>query len=451
MRKFLAVMKREYFKVVWAKAFLVTTFLAPLLMLAFSFLPMLMFSIKGDAVRLAVVEQSPKIFGRLRDSLSPERRQERLKQQNEDSLKNLNASQEEKLKNSAEQMGGSFSLESISTENRSIDSIKADLNQRIADEKLDAYLIVPSDFEGESVRFELSTRNSSDFVSKTVLEDALNEAVRSERLAKVNITEQKLKEINRKIDFAVSGVDKKGNVSEGKGNLFYVAFAIAFLLYISITIYGSAVMGAVVEEKETRIAEILFSSARPFELMMGKLVGVGLAGVTQVGIWAISAGGLITYLIAMSGSNDLVSLIPDISPSFVIYFLIFYLVGFFIYSTIYALVGSMVTTTQEGGQFVLPTVFILMIGLYSVFPIVRDPNSTFSVIASLVPFISPITMPARILIESPPFWQIALSIAINILTIFGLVWLTAKVYRVGMLMYGKRATIPEVWKWIRQS
>jgi ABC-2 type transport system permease protein len=176
-----------------------------------------------------------------------------------------------------------------------------------------------------------------------------------------------------------------------------------------------------------------------------------LAGLTQVGIWIFSALAVATYFVVMfaDGGGDVK--LPNITPFFVVNFFIFFLIGFFLYATIYALIGSMVTTTQEGGQFVVLTVIILMIGLYSVIPIVRDPNSTFSTIVSLVPFVSPISMPVRIFIEQPPIWQILLSILLNLLAICGVIWVASRVYRIGMLMYGKRATIPEVWRWIRTS
>jgi ABC-2 type transport system permease protein len=135
----------------------------------------------------------------------------------------------------------------------------------------------------------------------------------------------------------------------------------------------------------------------------------------------------------------------------VILFFVYFLLGFFIYASIFALIGSMVTTVQEGGQFAMFPVFILIIGFYMSFTVIRDPNSDLAFWVSIAPFFAPITMPVRILAETPPFWQIALSILLNAVAIAGLVWLAARVYRVGMLMYGKRATIPEVWKWIRQS
>ncbi len=451
MRKFLAVVKREYKKIVWSKTFILSTLLAPILMLVFSFVPMLLFSIKGEAVRIAIVDDSASFSQRIRENLEPQKQLEKAKKAAEESLKNVNPSQQEQLNQTSKQLTGNFIFEELKSNGKSVDEIKNELFEQVKADKIDAFLIIPTNYDAKDSTFELFSRNSSDFVSNNALEDAINEAVRSERLIKANISEDKLKELSKKVSLSVKNIDQKGAVKEESNTKFFVAFAIAMLLYITITIYGSAIMGAVLEEKETKIAEILFSSAKPFTLMLGKLVGVGLAGLTQVGIWATSAAILIGYLWTVSGASSLGLPIPEIAPSFVIYFFMFFLIGFFSYSTIYAFVGSIVTTQQEGGQFVLPIVLVLMIGLYSVMPIVRDPNSTYSTIISFVPFVAPITMPTRILTETPPFWQIGLAVLLNLLTIFGLIWLTSRVYRIGMLMYGKRPTIPEIWRWIRTA
>jgi ABC-2 type transport system permease protein len=387
----------------------------------------------------------------LQENLSSEKQFEKMKEKTEESFKKLNASQDKKIKDSAGQIGTNFELQSLPFNEKTTEQIQTELNQQIADGKLDAYLIVPKEYDSSNAKFEFFARNASDFVSQNVIEEAINDSVRLERLAKANISEAKLKEINQKVEFSTKSVDKTGVVKEGNQWGFMIAFGLAFMLYITITIYGSAVMGAVVEEKETKIAEILFSSASPFQLMMGKLVGVCLAGLTQVGIWIFSALAISSYAVfVMNSSGESVSF-PNITPVFIFYFFIFFILGFLLYSTIYALIGSMVTTTQEGGQFVIITVIILMAGLYSVIPIVRDPNSTFATIISLFPFVSPITMPVRIFTEMPPIWQILLSIFLDVITICGLVWVAARVYRVGMLMYGKRATIPEVLRWIRTN
>jgi ABC-2 type transport system permease protein len=448
MRKFLAVAKREYFKVVWAKAFILSTLLAPVFMLAVTFVPMLMFSIKGNAVRIAVVGDNSRFYNRFRDNLSTEKQNEKLKEKTSESIKGLNISQEDQMKQTAEQMGGNFAFEEFNRSGKTDEQIQQELNDRIKAETLDAYLIVPPDFDAKSAKFELYSRNSSDFVSENALKDALNDSVRSERLAKANISEEKLKELGAKITLDTKSVDKTGEVKESKSNLFFVGLAVAMLLYLTITIYGNSVLAAVLEEKETKIAEILFSSAKPFELMLGKLVGVGLAGLTQVGIWLFCASLLITYGVLMSGMSGIIGNLPDISISFVILFFIFFALGFFLTCSIFAIVGSIVTTTQEGGQFAMPITLLQAVGIYGIMPIIRDPNSTFSTVISMIPFVSPITMPVRILTEMPPFWQIGLSILLNCLAIALVIWVAARVYRVGMLMYGKRATIPEVWRWI---
>jgi ABC-2 type transport system permease protein len=136
--------------------------------------------------------------------------------------------------------------------------------------------------------------------------------------------------------------------------------------------------------------------------------------------------------------------------SFFIYFFLFFVVGYFIYATIYVLIGSMVTTAQEGGQLAMPVVFILMAGLYMGFPVIRSPNSQFAFWVSMIPFFSPITMVVRIVSQTPPAWQIILSLLIGSATAVLLLWVASRIYRIGMLMYGKKATIPEVMRWVRQ-
>jgi len=450
MRKFLAVAKREYFKIVWTKTFIVSTILAPVFMLAVSFAPMLMLTLKGKPVRLVVVDSSGKLTARLRENLSPEKQYEKYKEATEEAFKNIDATQDEKLKNSADQIGGNFIFEDYSSAGRSDEQIRQELNERIIQDSLDAYLIVPPNYEAPGAKFEFFARNTGDFVIKEVFEKALEESVRSERMAKANISEALLKEVDQKIDLSVTKMSEKGAEKDQGFGIFAASFVIGILIYVTLAIYGAAILQAIIEEKETRVAEILFSSAKPFELMLGKLVGVGLAGLTQVGIWVSSGLILTTSGIAMLNAGGMPVSMPNISPLFVVYFLLFFLIGFFIYATIYALIGAMVTSAQEGQQLAFPPILILMLGFFSMFAVIRDPNSAFAFWVSIAPFTAPIVMPVRILIETPPFWQIALSLLLNILTILGLVWAAAKVYRIGMLMYGKRATVPEMWRWIWQ-
>lgn len=449
MRKFLAVTKREYRKVVFSWTFLVGTLLAPFIAAMFAVVPALIISVKSDVQKIAVVDQSGKIGQRLKENLSPDKIQAKAREAAQDSLENIDASQEERIKTGTRQLRGSFAFIDYDANEKSTEQIRRELNGRIQEKQLDSYLIVPQNIDAADVNVEFYSRKAGDFVSNSALEDALNEAVLSQRLNNANISETKLKELSRRIDLKATSVNEKGE--EKEGGSFGAALIIGILIYVTLAIYGQVIMGAVVEEKETRIAEILFSSAKPFELMLGKLVGVGLAALSQLAIWIFSALALLTFGLVQLNAMGIPLSMPNISVSSVLYFFIFFLLGFFVFATIFALIGSMVTTTQEGGQFAMIPVVLLLAGFYCTFPIVRDSNSTFAFWVSIAPFIAPLTMPVRIAIETPPFWQIALAILSNALAIFGLVWLASRVYRVGMLMYGKRATIPEVWKWIRQS
>lgn len=450
MQKFLAVLKREYKKVVFTWTFVITTFLMPLIASAFIFVPLLIFSIEGESTRIAIADLNGNVEPRLRANLSPEKIAEKARQAAKESLSDFSVSQDEKMKRSAEQLGGTFSFVQYDPAGKTPEEIQSELRAKIAGNELEAFLIIPKDLGARDQEFLYFSRKAGDFVINSTLEDALNEAVRSQRLAEANISEDLLKDLGRKVSFSIKPLTETGEIKEDDSGP-WAAFVVAMLIYVVLAIYGQAIMSAIVEEKETRISEVLFSSARPFELMMGKLVGVGLAGLTQLGIWILTLSGFVAFGIASAAASGLEFTLPTITATMVIYFLLFFLLGYFIFATIYALIGSMVTNMQEGGQFALPPILLLLVGLYFCFAVIRDPNSTFAFWVSVAPFFAPIVMPVRILADTPPFWQIALAVILNGAAIVGLTWAASRVYRVGMLMYGKRATIPEVWKWIRQS
>ncbi len=450
MQRFLAVVKHEYKKVVLRWTFVISTLLFPILAGGFAFVPALIFSLQGEPSRVIVVDESGKIAERLKANLSPQAVQEKASEEASKVFTNIDASQKEKISSMSSKTSESFIFLDYDSGGRPLNEIKADLNKMVASDKLEAYLIIPDDINSPDAKYEFYSRKAGDFVGNSSLEDALNSAVRSQRLADANIDESRVSQLSKNINFVASGITDKGEEKDA-GNSFIAGFVIGLMIYITLTIYGQTIMGAVIEEKETRIAEILFSSARPFELLAGKLVGVGLAGLTQLSIWVISAAIGMVVVFAQLGSMGMDIQAPAISAAVIVYLLIFFLLGFFMYASIFALIGSMVTSMQEGSQFAFPPVMILLVGFYFSFAVVRDPNSTVSFWASIAPLMAPITMPVRMLAEMPPFWEIALSIAINMAAIFILVWIASRVYRVGMLMYGKRATLPEVWKWIKQS
>lgn len=449
MQKFLAVVKHEYKKVVLKWSFVIGTLLMPTLALGFTFVPMLIFSLKGEPTRIAVYDPSGKILPRLRENLSADKVMAKAKKAAAESLTNIDATQEEKMKSGAAQFTQGFIISEFGTSG-DMDHARQQLVNEVMSGNIDAYLIIPSDFANKDAQFEFRSRKGGDFISNDAFKDALNDAVRSQRLADANISESRLAELSAAPKIDVKSLDESGAEKDSDG-VYIASFIIGLMIYITLTIYGQQILGAVVEEKETRIAEILFSSARPFELMLGKLFGVGLAGLTQLAIWVVSASLLLGFIALQTDFASIVSSIPSITPLMIVLFLIYFLLGFFIYASIFALIGSVVTTVQEGGQFSFPPIMLMLVAFYMSFAVIRDPNSTLSFWVSIAPFLAPITMPVRILAETPPLWQIGLSIIVNVAAIAGLVWIAARVYRVGMLMYGKRATIPEIWKWIKQA
>jgi ABC-2 type transport system permease protein len=450
MRKFLAVVKHEYKKIVLKWSFIIGTLLFPIIAAGFAIVPAIIFSIKGEPTRIIIVDQSGRIAPRLIENLSLQKMRAEQEQAIKDSMKNIDAPPDASIQKTAEQFTESFVFTDYIWDEKPLEQVRRELNDKILGKEHDAYLIIPKSFDAPDAKFEFRSRKAGAFAAEKKLNQALNETVRSERLAKANINEAQLKDLSKIVNFDAKSIDEQG-AEKDSDSVFIASFIIGLMIYITLAIYGQMILSAVVEEKETRIAEILFSSARPFELMMGKLVGVGLAGLTQLAIWIISALVLVGVGIAQMSAAGMSIAIPNITPLMVILFFVYFLLGFFIYASIFALIGSMVTTMQEGGQFSFPPIMLLLVGFYFSFAVIRDPNSQLSFWVSIAPFFAPITMPVRILAETPPYWQIALSIFINAAAIAGLVWLASRVYRVGMLMYGKRATIPEVWKWIRQS
>ncbi|HTH38444.1 MAG TPA: ABC transporter permease, partial [Pyrinomonadaceae bacterium] len=437
-------------KVVLKWSFVIGTLLLPFLAACFAVVPMIIFSFKGEPTRIAIADPTGKLLPRIEQNLSADRLTEKAQKAARDSMVKLDATQEEKMRNNAAMFMKDFALLKVPQSESVSADLRANLLNRILAGEIDAFLIIPENFGSADARFEYRSRKGADFISNDTFKDAVNDAVRSQRLADANISEEKLSELSSAVNFDAKGIDEAGEDRDNEG-IWVASFAIGLMIYLTLAIYGQAIMGAVVEEKETRIAEILFSSARPFELMLGKLVGVGLAGLTQLSIWVGSAAVLLGFLALQADLQPILASVPVITPLMIGSFLIFFQIGFFLYASIFALIGSMVTSVQEGGQFAFLPVMIMLGAFYFCFAVIRDPNSSLSFWVTIAPFLAPITMPVRILAETPPLWQILLSIVVNAAAIAGLVWITARVYRVGMLMYGKRATIPEVWKWIRQA
>jgi ABC-2 type transport system permease protein len=450
MRKFLAVVKREYLQRVRTKMFIIMTILGPVIMIVLTVVPAMLFSMKtGEATRIAIIDQSGKLYERVRDSIlrGDDKKNEPAQKNYE---KNFNSNTQERIKTAGAAMKASFEVRQVQPDNRSLDDIKRELNGQVLKDQLDGYLILPPNVLEEG-KIESHWRNTSDVVTRGQIEDRLSRAIVTERMAEGGIDPTRVDEMSRPIEMSAEKITESGSEKDSGGGGFFLVLAIGILILIMITTYGQIILGAVVEEKETRIAEMLFSSMRSFPLMLGKLIGVSLLALTQYAIWALTFILFGLYGVGAFSARGADISLPKLPVSFYVYFFLFFILGYFIYATLYALIGSMVTTTQEGGQVALPVLFMIMAGYYLMFPVVRSPNSPLAFWVSMIPFFSPITMLVRIVSQTPPFWQIALSLLIGYGTVVLLVWLASRIYRIGMLMHGKRATIPEVVRWVRQA
>ncbi len=438
MKKFLAIVRREYLQRVRAKMFIVSTILLPMVMSLFGLVPAFILSIERPPMRVAVVDQTGRLYETLNDAVAADEPppEESGSQTSGGSVDRGRA------------FIGRFIFERISPD-RSIDELRSDLEQRLHSGDLDGYLVLPPDFltRGQA---EFFNRNPGDVISLRLLDSTLNSAVRQQRLIEARVDATTRESLFKRVQVQAVKVGAAGQERDSGGS-FALVFVIGFVMYLAILMYGQVILGAVIEEKETRIAEILFSSVKPFTLMMGKLVGVSLVALTQLTIWGLAFSTFALYGVNLLASRGLNANIPTIPFSHYIYFALFFLLGYFIYATIYALVGSMVTTAQEGGQLAMPIILILVVSFYLFFPVSRNPDSQFAFWVSMIPFSAPVSMLVRIVTQTPPFWQIALSLLIGFSSVLVIMWIASRVYRVGMLMYGKRASIPEALRWARQA
>lgn len=230
----------------------------------------------------------------------------------------------------------------------------------------------------------------------------------------------------------------------------------SFILYIALLLYGTQVMTSVIEEKSNRIMEVLMSSLTPFQLLLGKVVGVGLVSLLQIGIWTTAAKLLRDYqpqiMRAFGASGDTAGFsLPAMPMSLVIVFVVFFVLGFLLYSAAYAAVGSMCNTVQETQQAQMPIMLFIIFGLMSMFALLNEPNGSLAKTLSLVPPLAPFVVPVRYSIAPIPLTSLLLYVATTILGLLAIVWIAARIYRVGILSYGKKASFKDMARWIRAT
>ncbi len=324
------------------------------------------------------------------------------------------------------------------------------LNQEVTAHRIEGYLsIAPAAGQVEPLVTWVSA-SAVNFLSKSEMEEAVRAAVVRQQLLERGLPPGAVDDLMGPVALKTMQIRNGEVVAANSERSFMGAYALILVLYGSVLIYGVNIARSVVEEKTSRVFEVLLSMVSSDVLMLGKLLGVGAAGLTQIVIWSAL---LVFYagstLAASEGIHGLGSL--GITGPELVYFAVFFLLGYFFYSGLGAAIGSTVSGEQEVQQFSLLIVSPLVVSVVLLPFVLGNPSSLTSVALSLIPPFTPIIMYMRICSQMPPAWQIALALALMVGSVWGMVWLAARIYRVGVLMYGKRATIPEMLRWLRYS
>ncbi len=344
------------------------------------------------------------------------------------------------------------------------------LRARVETGVYDGFLLLPAGLlQGEGAP-QFFSKGGGGFAFRFDLERSIGNAVRAERIRAAGATDEMMELLKERPSLHMVRLTEEGAETDATAFMSGVGYFMGFLIYICMFLYGTLVMRGVIEEKTNRILEVVASSARPFELMMGKVLGIGALGMTQFIVWIGLSMGLLTVVGAfMAGQVDPAQIaaaeaatqgaelgasgfgIPSIPVSVFVYFLLFFLGGYLLYASLFAAVGSAVEQESDAQQFFLPISLPIILAIIFMMRILSRPDGVFSIVASIFPLFSPILMPARAAVTPVPFWQVALALVLLVLAFLGTVWLSSRIYRVGILMYGKKPTFKDLIKWVRYA
>jgi len=325
--------------------------------------------------------------------------------------------------------------------------------REVMQKKRTGYIVVNQQtIAGEAARY--AGRNATSIADMAQLKSAIRQTILAQRLEKVGLDDAQTKAITFiPLEFSTERITERGRAGSGMASVLF-GFAIGFLLYMSIVIYGQTIMSGVLEEKTTRVAEVVMSSVPTDTLLAGKVIGVGAVGLTQQIIWIGTTYVLLKLrepIMAKLGAPTVSFSLPDISLAAGVLFLLFFLLGFIFYSSLYAAVGSSVNSESEARQAATPLlVMIVSTGVF-IQPVLLNPTGTTARVLSLVPISSPIIMPIRMAVTGVPALELAASLGFLAIGCVVALWLASRIYRVGLLMYGKRPTMKEMARWISYS
>ncbi len=451
MNKISVIIKREYITRVRKKSFLIMTILAPLLMASlFVLLPILMTTQKGEHKKIAVIEDNSDLFKGV-----------------------IKSTQDE---------------EYIYLDNTKVEDLKKTF---VKDGYYGILYISPELVNTPNAVYLISVKQPPIGLLEHI-ESALKKEIERQKLLtyKIDNLDEIIKTIQTTVSVQTKKLDESGNETRtSTGIAMALAYINAFIMYMLVFIFGAQVMRGVIEEKTSRVVEVIISSVKPIQLMMGKIIGIALVGLTQFLIWIFLTMAAVTVLkttilpktnpteISQAITQNMMSAdqqtavaakTESVSPQLaefsrlfdsamsqpwgliIICFIFYFITGYLLYASVFAAIGSAVDNETETQQFMLPVTIPIILGLMVAMGTMQNPESSLSFWFSMIPLTSPIVMVAR-LPFGVPYWQIAVSMVIMLMTFGAFVWMAAKVYRTGILMYGKKTSWKEMWKWLRYS
>jgi ABC-2 type transport system permease protein len=431
LRNVWLITKREYLERVRTKAFIIFTLLTPGLAIAWAVIPSLMFSAKSGGTRNLVVVTQNQQFG--------EAIKERLTMPID--------AKESDAKRKARQEALQEIKYNVTVSSDLSDEARTSLQKRIDTHEIDGFIWLDSKALDEHA-LTYTANAISDFNELNGMRSAIRDGLLKQDLRSRGLSGDDLEKILKK--YTVEAVQwKDGKIRKAdEGIQFYGIFILGFAMYMTVLIFGMSVMRSVLQEKTSRIMEVMMSCVSSTDLMAGKILGVGAVGLTQIAIWVLM--GTITATVGLSTMATVIKQ-ANYTLATGFYFATFFLLGYFLYSALCAAMGAMVNSEQEAQQIQMFVMMPLILSFFMMFLAIRVPNDPRVVIVSMIPFAAPLVMFARIVVQTPPAWQIATCIGIMLVTIYLMLLLTSRIYRVGILMYGKRPTLPEIIKWIRYA
>ena len=443
MRKLWAVLKREYRETTRKPSFLIMTVLGPFLLAALMFVPALIAAKGMGQRRVAILDGT----GRLGDVAA---------ELGKDAAKASPFARRGRTGGAGGPVGR-IVPEYVDLSAGDVRNAVGPYLERLSKERtprarrLDGVLLVPADAFGSPVtKLSYFSRSAADLLAQERLGRVVNRALQRERLASRGMTPPEVELVLAPLPVQTVQVTRSGQERTGGEGSFVVAMLFLALLFIPSLVYGQEVMRGVIQEKTDRVVEILVSSMTPMELLSGKILGMAAIGLTQLGVWLAMAGAFAGAGLSEASSAG-VDLSAVLRPSVAFWFVVFFLLSYLVTVGVYAAGGAMVNSEKEAQQVLTPVMFVFLVPWLLLMPILTNPDSTLSVVLSLVPIYTPMTMFIRILVSEPPAWQVALSLALSVATIVLLLKATAKVFRAGLLATGKRPTVPELWRWMKEA